>query len=91
MRLNTIAVRKQMLEQDLSVKDAADAIGISVQAFYDWMSEGSFPSPANLGKLMLLLGISADELLIVDAEAKELAFASDKHNYEADGRGDESL
>ena len=71
MRLNVLEVKKCMLDQDLAARDVAADLGISIQAFYDWMRGESMPTYDNLDALMHLLDVTPNDLLISDDKENE--------------------
>ena len=80
MRLNTIAVQKYMIDRELKNVDVARTIGVTPQAVSEWVCGNNVPSWDNFGKLVTTLGVTANDLLILNDEGVD--------SRGANGRGD---
>ncbi len=55
----------------LSVKDLQDFFGFATpQAIYKWQHGAAMPTIDNLVALAMILGVSMDDIIVVDADAR---------------------
>ena len=56
-------VREARMRKGLTIKNVADAVGLTSGSINYWESGGSFPVPENLIRLQEVLGVSLDWLM----------------------------
>lgn len=66
MALTGSNLRKIMDEKDISVMDISNRLDISVSAIYHWFYGISLPTIDNLVIVARLLGVTVDDILVVE-------------------------
>lgn len=80
---NLFQVRKS---RGFSQEDVAEKLGVSRQTISKWESDETIPDIRQSKKMAVLYGVSLDELIDFDIDAKEIQGMIDKVSEEAEAR-----
>ena len=64
MRLDDKAVKELAIRNDLNGEAIANAVGVSRQSYYGWISHTTTPTLENLGHLVRVLNCTPNDILI---------------------------
>ena len=76
--INMVATGRNIMrlreKAGLSVKDLAEIFGFATpQAVYKWQHGTSMPTIDNLVVLAAVLGVTMDEIIVIDSDAKQIS------------------